>query len=52
VHTEDVDALRRAHYPPLADLADAMYWLSRGDDTKLKAYNDRVEQVKQQFPKI
>lgn len=51
-HVEDVAALRRANYPPLTDLADALYWQSRGDDSKLLAYNAAVAAVKEQFPKI
>lgn len=50
-HTEDVDALRRAAYPPLADLADAVYHQSRGGDTKMDAYRACVEAVKIRFPK-
>lgn len=51
-HVEDIDALRRANYPPLADLADALYWQSRGDDSKLRAYHAAVAAVKEQYPKI
>lgn len=50
-HNEDVDQLRRAAYPPLADLADAMYWQSRGRDAKINEYNAAVEAVKKQYPK-
>jgi len=52
VHVEDVGALRRALYPPLADLADALYWQSKGDDSKMVAYHAAVEAVKARFPKI
>ncbi|MEJ7745346.1 MAG: hypothetical protein WKF61_01035 [Luteimonas sp.] len=51
LHTEDVAALRRDAYPPLADLADALYWQSRGDSSKLDAYNAAIAAVKAQFPK-
>lgn len=51
-HTEDLNALRKNAYPPLEDLADAVYWQSRGDDTKMQKYMARVEAVKRQFPKI
>ncbi len=51
-HTEDVAALRRAAYPPLADFADAMYWQAQGDETKLSAYLAAVEAVKLRFPKL
>lgn len=43
---------RAAEYPPLADLADAMYWSSQGDNTKLEAYYAACEAVKQKYPKV
>lgn len=42
---------RAAAYPPLQDFADAMYWQSRGDPTKMEAYLAACDAVKQQFPK-
>ena len=51
-HVEDVARLRQALYPPLADLADALYWQSKGDNSKMDAYNAAVEAVKQRFPKV
>lgn len=51
VHTEDVSALRRAAYPPLEELADALYWQSQGDNTKMAAYLAKVKMVKERFPK-
>lgn len=50
-HNEDVDQLRRAAYPPLAELADAIYWQSRGQSGKMEKYNAAVEAVKTQYPK-
>lgn len=50
-HTEDYRALRSAEYPPIADFADAMYWIARGDDAPMKRYFAAVEAVKQKFPK-
>jgi len=50
-HTADVDALRRAAYPPLADFADALYWQSKGDPSKLDAYLSKIAEVKARFPK-
>jgi hypothetical protein len=43
--------LRQAEYPPLADLADALYHQSKGDETKLTAYLAKCEAVKQKYPK-
>lgn len=43
--------LRRKEYPPLSDLADAVYWQSQGDDSKMTAYLAAVEAVKQKYPK-
>ena len=42
---------RQPLYPPLADLADAMYWNSKGDSTKLEAYYAACEKVKTDNPK-
>lgn len=43
--------LRQKEYPPLTDLADALYHQSKGDETKLTAYLAKCEAVKQKYPK-
>jgi hypothetical protein len=43
--------LRQPEYPPLADLADALYWQSQGDESKMTAYLAAVDAVKQKYPK-
>lgn len=43
---------RRQAYPPLTDLADALYWQSKGDDALMKAYLAKIEAVKARFPKV
>jgi hypothetical protein len=42
---------RQREYPPLADLADALYHQSKGDETKLTAYLAKCEAVKTKYPK-
>jgi hypothetical protein len=42
---------RKKEYPPLTDLADALYHQSKGDETKLTAYLAKCEAVKQKYPK-
>lgn len=42
---------RYPEYPPLSDLADAIYWQQNGDETKMTAYLAAVEAVKQKYPK-
>jgi hypothetical protein len=42
---------RKPEYPPLADLADALYWQAQGDQSKMTAYLAAVEAVKQKYPK-
>jgi hypothetical protein len=42
---------RRAAYPPLADLADALYWKEQGDPTKMAAYLAACTAVKKTYPK-
>lgn len=43
--------LRQPEYPPLADLADALYWQSQGDESKMTAYLAAVQAVKDRYPK-
>jgi hypothetical protein len=43
--------LRRPEYPPLEDLADAIYWNESGDPSLLSAYVDACEAVKVKYPK-
>lgn len=43
--------LRQPEYPPLADLADALYWQAQGDESKMTAYLAAVDAVKQKYPK-
>ena len=42
---------REMEYPSMTDLADALYWQSKGDDSKMTAYLAAVEAVKQKYPK-
>ena len=42
---------RQPLYPSLGDFADAMYWNSIGDSTKLEAYYAACEKVKTDNPK-
>jgi hypothetical protein len=42
---------REPEYPPLANLADALYWQSKGDNTKMDAYLAAIEAVKAKYPK-
>ena len=42
---------RQPLYPSLGDFADAMYWNSKGDSSKLTAYYTACEKVKTDYPK-
>ena len=42
---------RIKEYPSLGNLADAMYWNSKGDSSKLTAYYAACEKVKTDNPK-
>ena len=42
---------RKPLYPPLEDFAEAMYWNSKGDSSKLTAYYAACEKVKTDNPK-
>jgi hypothetical protein len=47
----DYQRSRQPEYPPLADLADALYWQSQGDESKMTAYLAAVDAVKTKYPK-
>jgi len=42
---------RKLEYPPLSDLADAIYWQEKGNGAKMAAYLAAVEAVKAKYPK-
>lgn len=42
---------RAPEYPSMADFADAMYWNSTGDSTKLDEYYAACAAVKAKYPK-
>ena len=42
---------RRAEYPPLADLADAIYWREKGDPKPMADYVAKVDAIKAKHPK-
>ena len=42
---------RVGEYPPLTELADALYWSSKGSNTKLDEYYAACEAVKAKYPK-
>ena len=42
---------RAPEYPDLKQLADGLYWASRGDSTKLDEYYAACEAVKAKYPK-
>lgn len=51
IDANEYKELRQVEYPSLADLADAMYWASKGDNTKLDNYYAACEAVKLKYPK-
>ena len=48
---KDYSRKRIGEYPSLGEFADAMYWNSKGDSTKLEAYYAACEKVKTDNPK-
>jgi hypothetical protein len=50
-HKSDYRERRKREYPPLEDLADALYWQQQGDGSKLAAYFGKCNEVKRRFPK-
>lgn len=49
--SNEYQRFRQQEYPPLTELADALYHQSKGDDTKMTAYLAKCEAVKQKYPK-
>lgn len=49
--SNEYQRLRQPEYPPLVDLADALYWQSQGDESKMTAYLAAVAAVKDKYPK-
>lgn len=43
--------LRVKEYPPLSEFADALYWQSQGDDSRMTAYLAACDAVKTKYPK-
>ena len=43
--------LRRREYPPLTDLADALYWQENGDKQPMKTWLEQCAMVKAKYPK-
>ncbi len=48
---EAVLVSRSKSYPPLVDLADALYWQAQGDDSKMNSYLAACKKVKEDLPK-
>ena len=44
--------LRREAYPAVTELADALYWQSQGDESKMRDYLDKCAAVKAAIPKV
>lgn len=49
--TKEYQRQRAPEYPDLKELADALYWNSKGDSTKLDEYYSKCEEVKSKYPK-
>lgn len=49
--TKEYQRQRAPEYPDLKELADAMYWNSKGDSTKLDEYYSKCDEVKNKYPK-
>jgi hypothetical protein len=43
--------IRKEKYPDLGDQLDALYWARQGNDTSLQQIDQKIESVKNQYPK-
>jgi hypothetical protein len=50
-NVKEYQRLRAPEYPDLKELADALYWSSKGDNTKMDAYVAKCDAVKSKYPK-
>ena len=53
-YLDELEAFRKTRaqsYPPIEELADALYWQAKGDNTKMLSYLAACEAVKQKIPK-
>lgn len=48
---EDYRKRRELEYPTPGELADALYWQAKGDNTKMEAYVAKCDAVKSKIPK-
>jgi hypothetical protein len=48
---QEYQRLRAPEYPDLKELADALYWSSKDDTTKLDEYYAKCEAIKLKYPK-
>jgi hypothetical protein len=46
----EVHRKRKAEYPPITELGDALYWKEQGNDSKYIEYIGKCEQVKTKYP--
>lgn len=51
-HISDYSKRRADEYPPLSEFADAIYWQTKGDNSKMEEYLRKCEEVKAKYPKI
>jgi hypothetical protein len=42
---------RKYDYPDFGELADAIYWKEKGDNSKMQAYIAKIDAIKAQWPK-
>lgn len=52
LRNDEICAVRMSCYPPLSDLADAIYWEKKGDDSKMSKYISDCDHVKSDHPLI
>lgn len=52
VRGETYQQKRKKEYPDLAEFVDAFYWLQRGDDSLMRKYIMKVDDVKDKYPKV
>ena len=50
-NAQEYKVLRKNRYPSVQDLADAVYWNEKGDDSLMTAYVSACDKVKEDFPK-
>jgi hypothetical protein len=50
-HRKGHERARREEYPPVEEFLDAYYWQQRGNPKPMERWLERIDTIKQRYPK-